>query len=76
MRINSRLLCDDYFVLTTIIGGKQFSVTYSPSTSYDDAIADFKQVAREKMKDFKRTLRENTAELPPDAPSHASAVDK
>lgn len=76
MRINSRLLCDDYFVLTTIIGGKQFSVTYSPSTSYDDAIADFKQVAREKMKDFKRELRENRAELPPDTSSHASAVDK
>jgi hypothetical protein len=76
MRINSRLLCDDYFVLTTIIGGKQFSVTYSPSTSYDDAIADFKQVAREKMKDFKRELRENRAELPLDAPSHASVVDK
>jgi hypothetical protein len=76
MRINCKLLCDDYFVLTTIIGGKQFSVTYSPSTSYDDAIADFKQVAREKMKDFKRTLRENTAELPPDASPEASAVDK
>lgn len=69
MRITTRMFSDGFTELSTTISGRKFSVLYSPGTTPDDMVNDFKEVARAEVKRIK-------ACMPPVVPCESVAKEK
>lgn len=59
MRITTRMFSDGFTELSTMISGRKFAVLYSPGTTPDDMVNDFKEVARAEVKRIKACMPSN-----------------
>lgn len=59
MRITTKTFSDGFVELSTQISGRKFAVLYSPGTTPDDMVNDFKEVARAEVKRIKACMSSN-----------------
>jgi len=69
MRITTRTFSDGFTELSTTINGRKYAVMYSPNTTPDDMVEDFKEQARAEVKRIK-------AYIPSDLPCNSVADEK